>query len=65
MGIFKNPENLMDQHKITNVEILCKLGKDREILYTIKVRKWQYLGHITHSKNMLSPTTDIARKNSG
>lgn len=32
--------------KVTNMEVLRRMGKEKEILQTIQVRKIQYLGHI-------------------
>jgi hypothetical protein len=32
--------------RVTNVEVLNRMGKDREILRSIKTRKLQYLDHI-------------------
>lgn len=35
---------------VTNEEILRRVGKDREIMTTVKVRKLEYLGHVMRHK---------------
>ena len=30
----------------TNIEVLRKMKKDREVVTTVKIRKLQYLGHL-------------------
>ncbi|KAL4120153.1 hypothetical protein QTP88_012884 [Uroleucon formosanum] len=37
--------------KITNVEVLRRMGKKKELMITVKCRKLQYLGHIMRNKN--------------
>ena len=32
--------------RVTNHEIMLRIGKDKEIINTVKIRKLQYLGHI-------------------
>ncbi|CAG9837313.1 unnamed protein product [Diabrotica balteata] len=33
-------------NRVTNVEVLRRMRKDKEVLNTIKARKLQYLGHV-------------------
>ena len=51
--LFFFAENIMDG-KITNEEVLRRMGTDREIVRQFKTRKLQYLGHlIRHNSSQL------------
>jgi hypothetical protein len=36
--------------RVTNVEVLRRMNKEKEVIFTIKKRKLQYLGHITRGE---------------
>ncbi|CAG9828977.1 unnamed protein product, partial [Diabrotica balteata] len=36
--------------KVTNVEVLRRMNKEKEVIFTIQKRKLQYLGHITRGE---------------
>ena len=35
---------------ITNVEVLKKMKNEREVINTVKIRKFQYLGHLMRNE---------------
>lgn len=47
MWIYRKMLRISWIERVTNVEILRRMGKERELINTIKGRKLQYLGHIT------------------
>jgi len=39
--------------KITDIEVLCRVGKEKELMIKVKCRKLQYLGHIMRNKRSM------------
>uniref|UniRef100_A0A8D8Q737 Uncharacterized protein n=2 Tax=Cacopsylla melanoneura TaxID=428564 RepID=A0A8D8Q737_9HEMI len=51
MWLYRRILRVSWKDKVTNKEILRRMNKELEVLYIIKVRKLQYLGHIMRNEN--------------
>ena len=50
MWMYRRMLRISWTQKITNVEVMRRMHKEREVILTIKKRKLQYLGHITRGR---------------
>lgn len=50
MWVYRRMLRIPWTDKITNIDVLRRMGKDTEILFTVKERKLQYLGHISRNQ---------------
>lgn len=46
MWTYRKMHKISYTEHITNVEVLAKMGKDKEIIHTVKTRKFKYFAHI-------------------
>lgn len=51
MWVYRRMLRVAWKDHVTNLEVLMRMSKEKEILNTIKVRKLEYLGHIMRNEN--------------
>ena len=51
MWLYRRILRVSWRDRVTNVEILRRMNKGKEVLDIVKVRKLQYLGHIMRNEN--------------
>lgn len=51
MWLYRRIQRIPWTERITNTEVLRRMGKEKEVLNTVKTRKLQYLGHIMRNES--------------
>lgn len=51
MWLYRRMLRVSWMDRITNVKILCRMEKEKEVLNMVKCRKIQYFGHIMRNEN--------------
>jgi len=49
--LYRRIQRIPSTERITNTEVLRRMGKEKEVLNTVKTRKLQYLGHIMRNES--------------